>query len=358
MFIQLRYPLRRQVFLLLLFCIAAFSSIKAAEQTKTNQDVLQSDMVNPGYLDKPSWFKDSFLDLREDIAEASENKKRVMLYFYQDGCPYCAKLLQDNFGQKNLVDKTRKNFDVIAINMWGDKEVTDLDGQLTTEKIFTEKMKVMYTPTLVFLTEKGKVALRINGYYAPNKFETALDYVAGKNESKVSFRNYASKFLKKKTSGKLHQESFILPPPYNLKKLLSSNKPLLILFEQKKCRECDELHNDVFKHKETLQQISRFNVIRLDMWSNDSLKNIQGKNTTAKKLAKKFNVTYSPSFIFLNKTGKEVFRIDAYLKSFHVQSVMDYIASKSYIEQANFQRYISKRADELEQQGIHVDLMK
>ena len=345
------------LFILLLCSLTVYSLVQAEEPQVSQTDALQSDMVNPGYIEKPAWFKESFLDLREDVQEATQSKKRVLLYFYQDGCPYCAKLLQDNLGQKKLADKTRKHFDVIAINMWGDKEVTDLKGQLTTEKKFTEQMKVMYTPTLVFLTEKGKVALRVNGYYAPNKFETALDYVRGKNERKISFRNYARKYLKQKTSGKLNQASFILQAPYNLKKLLGSSKPLLILFEQKKCYACDELHNDIFKRKETLQQIKRFNVVRLDMWSKDKLIDLQGKTVSEKTLAKKLNIIHSPSFIFFDKTGKDIFRIDAYLKSFHTQSVLDYIASGAYKKQSNFQRYIADRAAKLEAQGVHVDLM-
>lgn len=360
MFSQIRYLQYWMLFILLLCFFVIYSSALAIEMESqvTQSDSLQSDMVNPGYHDKPAWFKESFLDLREDVQEATKNKKRVLLYFYQDGCPYCAKLLQDNLGQKKLAEKTQKYFDVIAINMWGDKEVVDLKGRLTTEKKFTEQMKVMYTPTLVFLTEKGGVALRVNGYYAPNKFETALDYVLGHNERKISFRNYVRNFLKKTASGKLHQQSFILKPPYNLKKLLNSSKPLLVLFEQEKCFDCDELHNDTFKRKETLKQIKRFNVVRLDMWSKDNLINIQGKTVTAKALAKKLNIAHSPSFVFFDKTGKDIFRIDAYLKSFHTQSVMDYIASNAYKKQPNFQRYISERADKLEAQGVHVDLMK
>ena len=352
------HPLQYWSLFTLMLCMLVVYSLSQAEEPQVVQtDALQSDMVNPGYIEKPAWFKESFLDLREDVEEATASKKRVLLYFYQDGCPYCAKLLQDNLGQKKLADKTRKYFDVIAINMWGDKEVTDLKGQLTTEKKFAVKMKVMYTPTLVFLTEAGKVALRVNGYYAPNKYETALDYVHGHHERKISFRNYARKFLKQKTSGKLHQPSFILKPPYNLKKLLSSSKPLLILFEQKKCYACDELHTDIFKRKETLKQLKRFNVVRLDMWSKEKIVNLQGKTSTARTLAKKLNIIHSPSFIFFDKAGKDIFRIDAYLKSFHTQSVLDYIASGAYIKQTNFQRYIADRAAKLEAQGVHVDLM-
>lgn len=357
MFLQIRYLSYWLFCLVTLYLVGIYSSIQAVETQMNSSNSLQADMVNPGYHDKPTWFKESFLDLREDVQEATENKKRVVLYFYQDGCPYCAKLLQDNLGQKKLADKTRKYFDVIAINMWGDKEVTNLKGRATTEKKFTEQMKVMYTPTLVFLTEKGNVALRVNGYYAPNKYETALDYVRGHNEKKVSFRNYARKFIKQKSSGKLHQEPFILKPPYNLKKIISSTKPLLILFEQKRCHGCDELHNDIFKRKETIKQTKRFNIVRLDMWSTDKLVGFDGKSITAKNFAKKLNIVYSPSFIFFDKSGKDIFRIDAYLKSFHTQSVMDYIASNAYKKQPNFQRYIAERADKLEAQGVHVDLM-
>ena len=105
--------------------------------------------------DKPAWFKESFLDIREDIDEARQSDKRVVLYFYQDGCPYCAKLLQDNFGNADIATKTRKHFDVIAINMWGDREVVSVDGQPYTEKELAEVLAVQYTPTMVFFDERG-----------------------------------------------------------------------------------------------------------------------------------------------------------------------------------------------------------
>lgn len=91
-------------------------------------------MVNPGWHEPPAWFKESFLDIREDIAEAAKAGRRLMLYFHQDGCPYCAKLLRENFSDRAIAEKTRKHFDVIAVNLWGDREVTDLAGKTTTEK--------------------------------------------------------------------------------------------------------------------------------------------------------------------------------------------------------------------------------
>jgi thioredoxin-related protein len=68
-------------------------------------------------------------------------------------------------------------------------------------------------------------------------------------------------------------------------------------------------------------------------------------------------VKYAPSLVFFDRDGREVFRAEAYLRSFHIQSVMDYVASGAYLEQPSFQRFISARADALEAQGVLVDLM-
>ena len=74
--------------------------------------------------------------------------------------------------------------------------------------------------------------------------------------------------------------------------------------------------------------------------------------------AKKLDVKYAPSLLFFDDSGKEVFRSDAYLKAFHTQTVMDYVASGAYRTQSNFQRYVDQRADHLREQGIEVNLME
>lgn len=345
--------LKKIGFIVVAVIISSVQSLWATEEGR-----LESGMINPGYQEKPDWFKNSFLDIREDIGEAKQADKRVMLYFYQDGCPYCAKLLRDNFGQRDIADKTHNNFDVIAINMWGDREVTDLKGNLLTEKRFASNLKVMFTPTLLFLDEQGGVVLRINGYYAPDKFMAVLDYVSQHKESQLSFRDYYHKVAPQPASGKLHEADFLHKPPYNLKKLAGSGKPLLLLFEQKQCKACDELHNDIYPRKETREQLGRFDVVRLDMWANTPVVAPDGKSTTARKLASELDVKYAPTMVFFNRQGKEVFRAEAYLKAFHTQSVMDYVASGAYKTQPNFQRFISARADKLEAQGVHIDLWK
>lgn len=131
--------------------------------------VPRSSDPSPHAIDIPAWFRETFLDFPDDVREAAKAGKRVMVYFGRDGCPYCRELMRTNFSDKRIADKTRRHFLPIAINIWGDREVRGMDGKRYTEKTFAALLKVQFTPTLVFFDEKGRVALRLNGYYPPHK---------------------------------------------------------------------------------------------------------------------------------------------------------------------------------------------
>jgi thioredoxin-related protein len=348
------YPyMPKAVVIWTVFMTIFLSSIVSAE---TPAESLDAGLVNPGYAEKPDWFANSFLDIREDLGEAANAGKRVMLYFYQDGCPYCQKLLDINFALQETEAKTRKHYDVVAINMWGDREVVDFNGADTTEKSFAKSLRVMFTPTLLFLNEQGDVTLRVNGYYPPHKFNAALDYAVSHNGSDPAFRDYFAAMSPPAASGVLHHDAAWLPA--NSKLDGRDGKPLLVLFEQKDCAPCDELHLDILKRPESSEQLDRFDVVLLDMWSKDPVRRPDGKISSVAQWAKDLNVQYAPSLVFFDGQGAEVFRTEAYLKSFHIQSSMDYVASGAYLEQPSFQRFISARAEALEAQGVHVDIME
>lgn len=336
-----------------LIAVAALAAATTAGAAEEGQ--LQEGFVNPGYVEKPAWFKSSFLDLREDVAEAADEGKRVMLYFYQDGCPYCEKLINTNFAQRDIVEKTRKHFDVIAINMWGDAVVTDLRGNEVTEKAFSLGLKVQFTPTLLFLDEQGEIALRANGYYPPHRFMTALDYVAGRHEDELAFRDYVAQRQPVAASGKLHIEKGFLQSPYNLQRN-QGDKPLMVLFEQKDCAVCDEMHGDAFRRPLSRELMEQFDIAVIDIWSKEELIAPGGEKLAAREWAKQSGVQYVPSMAFFDDQGEEVFRTEAYLRPFHLQSAMEYVASGAYREQPEFQRFVQERADRLREQGIEVNL--
>jgi thioredoxin-related protein len=320
---------------------------------------LGSGLTNPGFHNQPNWFKTSFLDLREDVSEAAEEGRRVILYFYQDGCPYCAKLLNENFTIRTIVDRTREHFQIIALNIWGDRMVTDLQGVEITEKSLAETLKVRYTPTLLFLDEQGRVVLRVNGYYPPHRFMAALDYVASRGEQKGSFREYLKQHLTLAASGKLHREPGYLSQPLDLRPAKRhSGKPLLVLMETKQCPPCDELHDKAFARPDVRESLQGFDIAILDIWSSETLITPQGETLSATGWADKLGIQYAPSLIFFDAQGQEVFRSEAYLKSFHVNAGLEYVLSGSYRDQPNFQRYVQSRAEAMRARGETVDLME
>lgn len=303
----------------------------------------------------PGWFKVSFLELKDDAAEAAVRGKRLLVYFGQDGCPYCAALFNTNFSQKHIVDYTRRHFDAIDINMWGDRLVTDFDGETLAEKQYAAKHKVWFTPTILFFDGKGKQVLRLNGYYPPRQFLAALQYVAERREGSGPFAAYLAR-VAPPAGGKpaLHSAPFFENPPYDLRPR-GSTKPIAVFFEQKDCVGCDELHRKVFPQPETRVQLKRVRAIQLDRWSDTPVVTPSGERVTAREWADRLNVAYVPTAVFFDQ-GKEVMRIEAMLKAFHVQSVLDYVASGAYRKEPSFQRYIRQRADHLREQGIVVDL--
>jgi thioredoxin-related protein len=308
-------------------------------------------------VELPAWFKETFLDIREDVREASAQGKRLLVYFGQDGCPYCRELIQVNFAQKDIADTARRRFTAIAINIWGDREVTWLDGKVRPEKEFAAFMKVQFTPTLLFFDERGKVILRLNGYYPPHRFRAALGYAAGPHEGGIPFADYLRRHAREPASGRLHAQPFFMKPPYRLSSARrGSGKPLLVLFEQAQCAPCDRLHERGLRDAAVGRLIGGFDVVRLERFGAAPVETPQGRTLTESQWGQALEVAYTPTLLFFDTAGKEVFRMEASFQPFHLASGLEYVASGAYRAQPGFQRYVQQRAQRIRAAGGRVEL--
>lgn len=309
---------------------------------------------SPHAISIPRWFVESFLDFREDIADASRDKKRVMVYFGQDGCPYCKLLMQTTFAETRIVDKTRRSFMPIALNLWGDREVTWVDGRRMSEKELGRTLQVQFTPTLLFFNEKGEVIVRLNGYQPPHRMEATLDYVATRLETKQPFAEYMQRAARESASPTLRDEPFFVRPPYDLRR---AERATMVVFERPNCASCDELHREGFRRKEVVALLSRLTVARFDPASHDELTTPDGRRTTASDWARELGIALAPTLVFFDR-GAEVFRVDAYVRPFHLASALDYVSSGAYRSEPSFQRFVQARADRMRARGEPVDLWK
>ncbi|MDX1785915.1 thioredoxin family protein [Roseovarius sp. ZX-A-9] len=105
-------------------------------------------------LHKTDWMRDTFKDLREDLADANAEGKRLVIMVEQRGCVYCTKMHKEVFPQEVLASYIRENFFVVQMNLHGDVEVTDFDGEVLSEKQAVGKWGLLFTPSILFLPEE------------------------------------------------------------------------------------------------------------------------------------------------------------------------------------------------------------
>ena len=105
-------------------------------------------------LHKQSWMRDTFKDLREDLDEANLEGKRLVLMFEQRGCVYCSKMHKDVYSREKVSNYIDENFFVVQLNLHGDLEVTDFDGEILSEKAMARKWSILFTPTVLYLPQE------------------------------------------------------------------------------------------------------------------------------------------------------------------------------------------------------------
>lgn len=294
----------------------------------------------------PGWFKKSFLDLQDDLQEAIDAGKRgIIVYFGQQRCPYCKKLMDVGFKQPDIVEYIQRHFDVIPIDIWSTQEVTLPDGRTMTEREFSVAMNTNFTPSLVFYDKDGRVALRLRGYYPPYQLRAAVEYVADQHYLRETFRDYLARgdHGMHFEPGDLTEEDFFDKPPYNLdRSKFPASMPLVVFFEQGECHACDVLHSEPLRRQVVRDALKPFQAVQLDMWSDTPVVTPNGESTTAREWARKLGLFYAPTLIFFDEHGREIIRIDSVVQFVRLRNVLNYVASKGYLEEPNFLRWTAR----------------
>ncbi len=299
----------------------------------------------------PEWFKDSFLELQEDAAEAKEKNKHVMLFFSLENCPYCTKMLNKSFTKGTPIQSyIEENFDVIGIDIKGSREIVINEDTTLIEKEYAKKLKVQYTPAIIFLDENSKVVVRINGYRSPENFKHILDFVQTKSYKKMTLIEFVNK-VKSKTLYKLKKSSLFT----DIKDLSKIEGALALIFEDGSCTQCDYMHNVTLKNKDVIKELKKFTIVRLDANSDEKITDVDGNKISPKNWAKKLKLDYRPGILLFNEK-EEIMRIDALLYSFHFKELFRYVSGKHYETYTTFIPYLGVRQKELLNKGVNIDI--
>ena len=211
------------VFALFVFAV----SFLLSPSVKADGHLLPEAEIGEDGLHVQPWFHESFLDLNEDLAEAEADGKRLMIVWEQRGCPYCKRLHEVNLRIPRIVESLKKDFVVLQLNLWGDREVTDFDGEVLKEKDLANKWRVMFTPTVQFFPAKvaelgGKSGVdaevvRIPGYFKPFHFFFLLHYAkTGGYDQEPNFQRWLGGIAEKLEEQGVHYDLYADELPKNL----------------------------------------------------------------------------------------------------------------------------------------------
>ncbi len=135
----------------------------------------------------------------------------------------------------------------------------------------------------------------------------------------------------------------------------AEGKDLLLIFEQKGCPYCREMHLVNFQREEITTHLKdNFLVVQLNLWGAREVTDFQGVAHEERDLAAQWGINFTPTSLMfaMGEDGpKEVFRMPGYFKPFHFLKSLEYVSSDAY-ETEVFQRYLQARFQELAEQGL------
>ena len=146
--------------------------------------------------------------------------------------------------------------------------------------------------------------------------------------------------------------------------LNAQGKHLAVMFEQRGCPYCREMHEVNLAKPKIVDYIKEhFGVLQINIWGSKSVTNLDGKEMQEKDFSRKWRVNFTPTIVFLRQGDlsevplklAEAARMPGYLKPFHFISMFEFVAEKKYEDQI-FQRFLQDKFDRYKAEGKKPDI--
>jgi thiol:disulfide interchange protein DsbD len=139
---------------------------KASTITVSNGDTPEHKKATPFTTIK------SLDELESKKEEAEDTEKLLVIYFYTDWCPVCAKLKRTTFADSRVMSELKRNYVAVQVNM------TDKENEKT--QAIKKKFNIFGPPALVFFDREGEELKDENvyGYQEPDEFFDYLEIIA------------------------------------------------------------------------------------------------------------------------------------------------------------------------------------
>ena len=123
------------------------------------------------------------------LIEAKQNNKQILFFFHINNCPYCERMLDENFKDKEVIKEIKKSFIVVDIHAdrAGAVRYRDFKG---SKKEFAKYIGAVAYPTTLFMDENRKIVHYTIGYRNIDEFLSELKYVGTKSYKTTNLETF------------------------------------------------------------------------------------------------------------------------------------------------------------------------
>ncbi len=141
------------------------------------------------FLSVSSFANSSDINIDNLTAQAKKENKHVIIFFHMTYCPYCERMVDRTFEDKNITLKLKKEYLYVDINVNDDGDIIYQDFKGDKSE-FSEHLDVSLYPTVLFLDSENEVAYTSRGYRETEKFNRILNFISTKSYEDLDFSEF------------------------------------------------------------------------------------------------------------------------------------------------------------------------
>ena len=249
------------------------------------------------------FFAQTFGDLPEELEEARQaGKLGLLLFFEQEGCPYCERMLKTILNQPEVQDWYRERFVSIAVDINGDVELTDVDGITLPSKVFAQHRRVKTTPTLSFIDLSGaEVYRRATMVSGVGEFMMMGQYITEGRYTDTPWRDYAREHPEVVNSATVQQ---VVDFRHEAAASAERGLTLLLAVTRESCGYCAQLRREFLAPMiRSGDYIDKVLIREMMMEPDTAVTDFAGKATSTAEVAARYGVSITPTVLLLDSAG-------------------------------------------------------
>lgn len=126
------------------------------------------------------------------LQEAKDQNKSLMFFHHIPGCPYCKRMLDENFKDETILNVVNENFIYVDIYT-ADKDSVTFKKFSGTHKEFSVYIDAVAFPATIFMNSNGNVTHRAIGYRNIDEHFADITYISTKSYKTMSLESYIEK---------------------------------------------------------------------------------------------------------------------------------------------------------------------